>query len=101
MEGKGFTSYLGGVYRLQPTVLGGVTVAYSQSDVDYTTADVTRGDITLMSVLPYAHRSPRPGLGVWGVGRRGLGRSGSPRRGRQDEDRLGDAAGGGKGAAGG
>ena len=68
MEGKGFTSYLGGVYRLQPTVLGGVTVAYSQSDVDYTTADVTRGDIdiTLMSVLPYAHRNPRPGLGVWG-----------------------------------
>lgn len=69
MEGKGFTSDLGVDYRLQPTVLVGVAVAYSQSDVDYMTADVTRGDIdiTLMSVLPYAHRSPRPGSGVWGL----------------------------------
>lgn len=69
MEGKGFTSYLGVDYRLQPTVLVDMAVAHSQSDVDYATADVTRGgiDITLTNVLPYAHWCPLPGLGVWGL----------------------------------
>ena len=69
MDGNAFTGYLGVDYRLQPTVLLGLAVAHSQGDVDYETADVTKGDVdvTLTSVLPYAHWSPRPGLGVWGL----------------------------------
>ena len=69
MDGNVFTGYLGVDYRLQPTVLLGLAVAHSQGDVDYETADVTKGDVdvTLTSVLPYAHWSPRPGLGVWGL----------------------------------
>ncbi len=69
MDGNVFTGYLGVDYRLQPNVLVGLAVAHSQGDVDYETADVTKGDVdvTLTSVLPYAHWSPRPGLGVWGL----------------------------------
>ncbi len=69
MDGTVFTGYLGLDYRLQPNVLLGLAVAHSQGDVDYETRDVTKGevDLTLTSVLPYAHWSPRPGLGVWGL----------------------------------
>ena len=69
MDGNVFTGYLGLDYRLQPNVLLGLAVAHSQGDVDYETRDVTKGDvdITLTSVLLYAHWSPRPGLGVWGL----------------------------------
>ena len=69
MDGDVFTGYLGLDYRLQPNVLLGLAVAHSQGDVDYETTDVTKGavDITLTSILPYAHWSPRPGLGVWGL----------------------------------
>ena len=69
MDGNVFTGYLGVDYRLQPNVLLGLTVAHSQGAVDYETTDVTKGDvdITLTSILPYAHWSPRPGLGVWGL----------------------------------
>ena len=69
MDGNVFTGYLGVDYRLQPNVLLGLAVAHSQGDVDYETTDMTRGDvdITLTSLLPYAHWSPRPGLGVWGL----------------------------------
>jgi len=69
MDGNVFTGYLGVDYRLQPNVLLGLAVAHSQSDVDYETTDVTKGDvgITLTSILPYAHWSPRPGLGMWGL----------------------------------
>ena len=69
MAGDVFTGYLGLDYRLQQNVLLGLAVAHSRGDIDYETTDVTEGevDITLTSVLPYAHWSPRPGLGVWGL----------------------------------
>ena len=69
MDGNVFTGYLGLDYRLQPNVLLGLAVVHSQGDVDYETTDVTKGavDLTLTSVSPYAHWSPRPGLGVWGL----------------------------------
>ena len=69
MDGNVFTGYLGVDYRLQPTVLLGLAVANSRGEVDYETADVTKGDVdvTLTSILPYAHWRPRPGLGVWGL----------------------------------
>ena len=69
MDGNVFTGYLGLDYRLQSNVLLGLAVAHSQGDVDYEARDVIEGDvdITLTSVLPYAHWSPRPDLGVWGV----------------------------------
>ena len=57
MDGNVFTGYLGLDYCLQSNVLLGVAVAHSQGDAA----------LTLTSVLPYAHRSPRPGLGVWGL----------------------------------
>ena len=67
MDGNVFTGYPGLDYRLQSNVLLGLAVAHSQGDVDYEARDVTEGavDITLTSVLPYVHWSPRPGLGVW------------------------------------
>ena len=69
MAGNVFTGYLGIDYRLQPTVLLGLAVAHSHGDVDYAATDVTTGDMDIMltSVLPYAHWSLRPGLGVWGL----------------------------------
>ena len=75
MDGEVFTGYVGLDYRLQQNVLLGLAVAHSRDDVDYETADVTRGDVDLRltSVLPYAHWTPRPGLGVWGLSGAGWG----------------------------
>ena len=72
MDGEVFTGYVGLGYRLQQNVLLGLAVAHSRGDVDYETADATRGDVDLRltSVLPYAHWTPRPGLGVWGLSAR-------------------------------
>ena len=69
MAGDVFSGYLGLDYRLQQNVLLGLAVAHSRGDVGYETTDVTEGevDMTLTSVLPYAHWSPRPGLGLWGL----------------------------------
>ena len=57
MDGNVFTGYLGVDHRLRSNVLLGLAVAHSQGDVD----------VTLTSVLSYAHWRPRPGLGVWGL----------------------------------
>ena len=57
MDGNVFTCSLGLDYQVQLNVLLGLVVAHSQGDVD----------LTLTSVLPYAHWSPRLGLGVWGL----------------------------------
>ena len=69
MDGEVFTGYVGLDYRLQPDVLLGLAVAHSRGDVVTETADAAGGDVTLRltSVLPYAHWTPRPSLGVWGV----------------------------------
>ena len=69
MDGEVFTGYVGLDYRLQRNVLLGLAVAHSRGDVNYETSDVTKDDVTLRltSVLPYAHWTPRPGLGVWGL----------------------------------
>ena len=50
-------------------MLLGLAVTHSRGDVGYETTDVTEGevDVGLTSILPYAHWSPRPGLGVWGL----------------------------------
>ena len=64
-----FTGYLGLDYRLQPNVLLGLAVVHSRGDMDYETTAVTKGDVdvTLTSLLPYAHWCPRSGLDVWGL----------------------------------
>ena len=69
MDGNVFTGYPGLDYQLQPTVLLGLAVARSQGAVAYETADVPDGDVdfTLTRTLPYVHRSPRPGFGMWGL----------------------------------
>jgi len=83
-------------------VLLGLAVADSRGDVDYEARDVTKGDVdlTLTSVLPYAHWSPRPGLGVWGLFGAGWGDLQLRDEAGQSQDRPGDADGGGGGAAG-
>ncbi len=75
MDGEVFTGYVGLDYRLQQNVLLGLAVAHSRGDVDYETADATRGDVDLRltSVLPYAYWTPKPGLGVWGLSGAGWG----------------------------
>ena len=72
IDGNVFTGYLGMDYRLQPIVLLGLAVAYSQGDMDYETRDVTKGDldVTLTNVLPYAHWRPRPGWACRGCSAR-------------------------------
>ncbi len=69
MDGNVYSGYLGLDYRMRPDVLLGLAVAHSRGDVDYASAGVTEGalDVELTSVLPYAHWTPRPGLGVWGL----------------------------------
>ena len=77
MDGDVYSGYLGLDYRVRPDVLLGLAVAHSRGDVDYATTGVTEGalDVELTSVLPYAHWTPRPGLGVWGLVGAGWGRA--------------------------
>lgn len=69
MDGDVYSGYLGLDYRVRPDVLLGLAAAHSRGDVDYAAAGVTEGnlDVELTSVLPYAHWTPAPGLGVWGL----------------------------------
>ena len=69
MDGEVAGGYLGADYRPRHDALVGVALARSRGDVDYEIDDVTTGavDLELTSVLPYAHWSPRAGLGVWGL----------------------------------
>ena len=70
MDGEVFSGYVGLDYRAARDLLLGAAVGHSRGDVGYETRDVTTGevDVELTSVLPYAHWSPRPGLGLWGLG---------------------------------
>ena len=69
MDGDVFSGYLGLDYRVRTNVLLGVAVSHAAGKVDYETAAADRGrvDTALTSVMPYAHWTVRPGLGVWGL----------------------------------
>ncbi len=69
MDGEVAGGYVGLDYPVERDALLGVAIAHSRGDVDYEIDDVTTGavDLELTSVLPYAHWSPRAGLGVWGL----------------------------------
>ena len=69
MDGEVAGGYLGLDYRPRHDTVAGVALAHSRGAVDYTVESVTRGevDVALTSVLPWAHFSPRAGLGVWGL----------------------------------
>lgn len=69
MDGDVFSGYLGLDYRARTNVLLGVAVSHAAGKVDYETAAADRGrvDTGLTSVMPYAHWTVRPGLGVWGL----------------------------------
>ena len=69
MDGEVAGGYLGLDYRPRHDTVAGVALAHSRGAVDYTIESVTRGevDVALTSVLPWAHFSPRAGLGVWGL----------------------------------
>ena len=77
--GSVLSGYLGVDWRTAPEILFGAAVAYSRAgDVNYNyrSADdgaVARGKttITMAAVLPYAHYSLLPGLGLWAMA--GLG----------------------------
>ena len=78
-DGSVLSGYLGVDWRTAPEILFGAAVAYSRAgDVNYNyrSADdgaVARGKttITMAAVLPYAHYSLLPGLGLWAMA--GLG----------------------------
>ena len=78
MDGEVAGGYLGLDHRSAGGALAGVAIAHARSDVDYAIDSVITGevDLELTSVLPYAHFSPRPGLGVWGLLGAGWGSAG-------------------------
>ena len=69
VEGDVVGGYVGLDYPVERDALLGVALAHSKGDVDYEIDEMTTGavDLALTSVLPYAHWSPRAGLGVWGL----------------------------------
>ena len=77
IDGKVVAGYLGLDYRPRQDAMVGVALAHSRGDVDYAMESVTSGqvDMNLTSVLPYAHWSPRDGLGTWGLLGAGWGRA--------------------------
>ena len=72
-EGSVLSAYLGADWRLRPRLLIGGAVTYGGAgDVAYDNAGAKgKATINLGAALPYAHWSPLPGLGVWGLA--GLG----------------------------
>lgn len=72
-EGSVLSAYLGADWRLRPRLLIGGAVTYGGArDVTYDNAGAKgKATINLGAALPYAHWSPLPGLGVWGLA--GLG----------------------------
>ena len=93
IDGDVFTGYLRLNCRSQPNMLLGLAVTHSRGDVDYETIDVT-------SVLPYAHWSPRLGLGVWGLFGAGRGDLDLRDEAGKVEDRPGTVDGRCRGSAG-
>ena len=77
LDGEVAGGYLGLDRRLAGGALAGVAIAHGRSGVDYTIDSAATGevDLELTSVLPYAHFSPRSGLGVWGLLGAGRGRA--------------------------
>ena len=69
MDGDVFSGYLGLDYRVRTNVLLGLAVSHAAGKIDYETDAGDRGrvDTGLTSVMPYAHWTVRPGLGVWGL----------------------------------
>ena len=78
MDGEVGGGYLGLDHRSAGGALAGVAIAHARSNVDYAIDSAITGevDLELTSVLPYAHFSPRPGLGVWGLLGAGWGSAG-------------------------
>ena len=72
-EGSVLSAYLGADWRLRPRLLIGGAVTYGGArEVTYDNAGAKgKATINLGAALPYAHWSPLPGLGVWGLA--GLG----------------------------
>ena len=72
-EGSVVSGYLGVDWRLRPKLLLGGAVTYGGAgDVSYDNAGAKgKATVNLGAALPYAHWSPIPGLGVWGLA--GLG----------------------------
>ena len=72
-EGSVVSAYLGADWRLRPRLLIGGAVTYGGArEVTYDNAGAKgKATINLGAALPYAHWSPLPGLGVWGLA--GLG----------------------------
>ena len=69
MDGDVFSGYLGLDYRVRTNVLLGLAVSHAAGKIDYETDAGDRGQVNtgLTSVMPYAHWTVRPGLGVWGL----------------------------------
>ena len=69
MDGEVFGAYVGLDWRPQPDRVLGMALAHTRGDADYEAEAVTAGtvDLDMTSVLPYAHWTLRPGLGVWGL----------------------------------
>ena len=61
--------YLGIDFGLRHDLLMGVAFAHSRGGADYAIDSVTSGkaDLSVTSVLPYAHWRPHAGLGVWSL----------------------------------
>ena len=69
MDGKVSGGYVGFDWRADRDAVLGMAVARTKGDADYEAEAVTSGtvDLEMTSVLPYAHWSPRPDLGMWGL----------------------------------
>ncbi len=69
LDGEVISGYLGLDYRWNTDMLLGVAISQSMGELDYTSDASGSGELetTLRNIYPYAHWSPRPGLGLWGV----------------------------------
>ena len=74
-DGRVLSGYLGIDYRANDPLKFGLALSRSAGEIDYTSGSGDAGvvDMTLTSVLPYAHWSARTGMDVWGMGGAGWG----------------------------
>ena len=77
LNGRVFSAFLGVDHHLKNNMTLGLALSHSAGEIDYNAPDGDAGtiDLTLNSLIPYAHYAAHTGLDIWGMGSAGWGKA--------------------------
>ena len=75
LNGRVFSAFLGVDHHLKNNMTLGLALSHSTGEIDYNAPDGDAGtiDLSLNSLIPYAHYAADTGFDVWGMGSAGWG----------------------------